>query len=254
MDLGVSLGGRIVLERIDLHMHCGELTALIGPNGSGKTTLLRTILGEVPFSGELQFIPFRADRRPPRVGYVPQRLEIDVLSPVSVLDLFAGALSRRPLCLGASRRIRAEAARSLALVDAADLIGERVGALSGGQLQRLLLALALTPVPEILLLDEPVAGMDRAGIERFYQTLSELRKTYDLSILLVSHDLMAAGAVADRMLFLHGGTILCDGIPREVLADGRVQRALGFDRDAGRLPVEPGKHEVHADEPGEERR
>jgi zinc transport system ATP-binding protein len=90
-----------------------------------------------------------------------------------------------------------------------------------------MLALALTPNPELLLLDEPLAGMDQAGIEMFYQTVSRMRAQYDLSILLVSHDLMAAAAVADRMVLLNR-TVLCDGPPHEVLLDPRIKRTFGF--------------------------
>jgi len=231
VDLGVTLGGKPILQHINLHMHCGELTVLIGPNGAGKTTLLRTLLGEVPHTGSLEFIPFKAHRRAPRVGYVPQKLEIDPLSPLSVLDLFASATSGWPLWLGARRNVREAAARSLAMVEAAHLLRDKVGELSGGQLQRVLLALALTPAPDILLLDEPLSGIDQAGSRLFYETLSDLRTKHDLAILLISHELQVVGNLADRMLFLHDRTILCGGTPWDVLADERVRATLGFDRD-----------------------
>ena len=227
VDVGVTLGSCRILEHINLHMHCGELMALIGPNGAGKTTLLRAILGELPHTGELHFVPFRADKRPPRIGYVPQKLEMDSLAPVSVQDLFAGTLSRRPVWLGSSRNLRKTAVDALAKVRAENLLDKKLGTLSGGELQRVLLALALSPVPDILLLDEPVAGIDQAGISLFYQTISELRTTYDLSILLISHDLPAAARVANRMIFLNK-TILCDGAPREVLAREEVKKTFGL--------------------------
>ena len=168
-NLGVTLGHTCILEQVNLHMHCGQLTGLIGPNGGGKTTLLRAMLGELPHSGELEFLPVgRPLRRGrPVIGYVPQRLELDVRAPISVLDLFAAATSNFPVWLGVRRAVAETAARSLALVGASDLLDRRLGQLSGGQLQRVLLALALTPVPEILLLDEPVSGVDPAGLELF---------------------------------------------------------------------------------------
>jgi len=245
-NFSVKIGRRLILDNINLHLHCGEMVALIGLNGAGKTTLLRAIMGEVPHRGELRFIPFKAGQRAPLVGYVPQKLEIDSSSPVTVLDLFCGALSFRPLLLGYGKNCRPQAQKALALVGAEELIQERIGALSGGQLQRVLLALALTPLPDILLLDEPLTGVDKAGIERFYETLANLRRTYDLSILLVSHDLLAVGAVADRMLFLHQGRIECEGTPREVLQNSWVRTVLGFERETvGRLPLPKAKPDLH---------
>ena len=229
VDVGVKLGDTPILERINLHMHCGELTALIGPNGGGKTTLFRALVGELPHSGALRFIHHGnvENARPLRIGYVPQKLELDATSPTTVLDLFAGATSRWPLWLWVPRQVREEARRVLTVVGAESLLTRKLAQLSVGQLQRVLLALALTPVPELLLLDEPMAAMDQAGIELFYQTVSQLRQHYDLSILLVSHDLLAAGRVADRMLFLNR-TILCDGLPREVLTSPCIRETFGI--------------------------
>ena len=229
VDFGVALRGTPVLERINLHMHCGELTAVIGPNGAGKTTLLRALVGDLPHTGALRFVHRGdvEDSRPLRIGYVPQKLDLDASAPTTVLDLFATATSRWPVWLGARRRLRATADQALAVTDAQYLLRRKLCELSVGQLQRVLLALALVPVPEILLLDEPVAALDQSGIERFYQTVSRLRKAYDLSILLVSHDLTAAARVADRMVLLNR-TILCDGSPRAVLLDPLIRQTFGF--------------------------
>lgn len=225
----MSLRGTAVLERINLHMHCGELTAVIGPNGAGKTTLLRAIIGDLPHTGALRFVHGGnvEDSRPLRIGYVPQKLDLDATAPTTVLDVFVAATCRWPVWLGARRRVRETAERALASVDAAYLLRRKVCEISVGQLQRVLLALALVPLPELLLLDEPVAGLDQAGIERFYQTVSQLRQAYDLSILLVSHDLLAVARVADRMLLINR-TILCDGPPRDVLLDPRIRETFGF--------------------------
>ncbi len=229
VEFGVALRGVPVLERINLHMHCGELTAVIGPNGAGKTTLLRALIGEVPHEGALRFIHQGSveDTKPLRIGYVPQRLDIDRSAPSTVLDLFAGALSRWPLWAGIRGRLREATRGQLALVGAETLLERKLSELSGGQLQRVMLALALAPNPELLLLDEPMAGLDQAGTARFYQTVSEMRTRYDLSILLVSHDLMAVAAVADRMILLNR-TILCDGSPRDVLLDPMIRQTFGL--------------------------
>jgi len=242
VDFGVTLRGRSVLEGIGLHMHCGELTSLIGPNGAGKTTLLRAMVGELPHTGTLRFIHRGSieNTTPLRIGYVPQKLELDRTSPTTVLDLFAGALTRWPLWVGTRKAVRNEALEKLALVGAEALLTRRISEISVGQLQRVLLALALSPIPELLLLDEPVAALDQGGMERFYQTVSQMRTEYDLSILLVSHDLTSAAQFADRMILLNR-TVLCDGPPREVLLNPLIRQTFGFgfteQEIAGRRPV-----------------
>jgi zinc transport system ATP-binding protein len=227
VDFGVQVGSTVILEGINLHIHCGELTVLVGPNGAGKTSLFRAMLGELPHRGELRYVQAGGDTpfRRPAIGYVPQRLEVESGAPVSVLDLFAAGTCRWPVWLGRSRRLRAQALAALALVDATDLLDRRLGQLSGGQLQRVLLALALLPPPDLLLLDEPVSGVDTAGTERFYRLVSQLRHDYDLSIILVSHDLQEAAGVADRMILLNR-TIVCDGPPAEVMADPRLRETF----------------------------
>ena len=238
VNFAVTLGGGRVLENINLHMHCGELTAVIGPNGGGKTTLLRAIVGELPHDGLLQFI--HGDRsenaRLLRTGYVPQKLDLDAGAPTTVLDLFTGATTRWPVWLGAPRRVRAQARERLSVVGAEHLLDNRLGGLSGGELQRVLLALALAPAPELLLLDEPVSGVDQAGMTMFYQMVSKLRERYDLAILLVTHDLLAAARVADRMLVVNR-TILLDGRPRDVLSDPLMKQLFGFSIAEPELPL-----------------
>ena len=235
VDVGVHLGNYHALEQVNLHVHCGELTAIIGPNGAGKTTLLRAIMGELSHTGELIFqsATDSADRKRPRIGYVPQRIEIDASAPLTVLDLFAAAGTRWPLWLCYPKRIREEAGKALACVGAEDLLERRLGNLSCGQLQRVLLALALNPVPELLLLDEPLAGLDHAGTAQFYEIVSGLRRFMDLSILLVSHDLNAAASIADRMVFINKRSLLYDGTPVEVLNQPEVRKAFGLDVPAG---------------------
>src|SRR5438034_1440382 len=157
--VSVALSGHRVLEDISLHLHCGELTTLVGPNGAGKSTLLRVLLGEVSHSGNIHFLPVFGHGRKdaPAVGYVPQQLDFDRFSPMSVQDVFACALSRWPVVLWHSRTDRQRTCEALAAVDAKHLIDRKLGQLSGGELQRVLLALSLTPVPNLLLLDDPIS-------------------------------------------------------------------------------------------------
>ena len=228
--IGVTLSGNRVLEDVSLHLHCGELTTLVGPNGAGKSTLLRTLLGEIAHSGRIHFLPVFGHGREdaPAIGYVPQLLEFDRFSPISVQDAFSSALSRWPVVLWHSRRDRSTAREALAAVHAEHLIGRKLGELSGGELQRVLLALSLTPVPNLLLLDEPVSGIDLPGREMFYRTVSELRRQFDLAILMVSHDLAGVTAVSDRIVFLNR-RIVCSGTPAEVIANPEVRRTFGLD-------------------------
>ena len=226
--IGVRHNGKAALEDVDLHLHCGELTAVVGENGAGKTTLIKCLLGEIPHEGEVHFLD-AAHRRPdsPVIGYVPQHSSFDKDAPVSVLDLFAASLAERPACLGVSRSVRGAALEGLRRTGAEDLIDRRVGTLSGGELQRVLLGLALTPVPNILVLDEPLSGVDHSGRAQFYELLSRLRREYDFAVLLVSHDLAALARFADRMVFLDR-RIVCEGPPAEVLRDPRVREAFSL--------------------------
>ncbi len=228
-DIGVRYHGVPVLEEINLHLHCGELTAVIGENGAGKTTLIRCLLGEIPHQGEVHFLD-AAHRRPdsPVIGYVPQHLSFDRESPVRVVDLFAAALSSRPACLGVSSAVRAQALEGLSRTGAEHLARRLLGTLSGGELQRVLLGLALTPVPNLLVLDEPVSGVDHRGREKFYALLSQLRREYDLAVLLVSHDLATLSRFADRLVFLDR-RVVCEGTPSQVLQDPRVRQAFSLE-------------------------
>jgi zinc transport system ATP-binding protein len=228
-DFGVVRGNYEILRDVNLHIHCGDLTALIGPNGAGKSTLLKAMLGEIPHTGELLFLDEKNKRTGrPLIGYVPQKLDFDNSSPTSVFDLFASARSNLPVWFFHSRQEAEKARQSLANVQAEHLINRRLGALSGGELQRVLLALALDPVPDLLLLDEPVSGIDHNGLQLFYKTVSELRRNYDLSIILVSHDLSLVAQYADRVVLLNNKTVECSGTPKEVFTDSKVVDLFGI--------------------------
>jgi zinc transport system ATP-binding protein len=227
-NFNVVRGGATILKNVNIHVHCGEFTALIGPNGAGKSTLLKAILGEVKHTGTLHYLDEKGlHSSHPLIGYVPQYLNFDISTPTSVLDLFQACLIKLPAFLYNPKRLRQRVAASLESVKAEYLIDRRLGALSGGELQRVLLALALSPVPDILLLDEPVSGIDNSGLELFYDTVSTLRENYDLSIILVSHDLEMVAKHADRVILLNG-TVVLSGTPAEVFADSRTRELLGL--------------------------
>lgn len=216
-QVSVQLGGNTIVKDVSLHVHCGEMVALIGPNGAGKSTILKAILGQLPYEGVISFsVPGIRHRKPPRIGYVPQSPAFDAGDPFSVADLFSCCMGKRPAFLGQSCTMRNKVLACLARVDACHLIDKKVGALSGGELQRVLLALALEPLPNILILDEPLSGVDVTGHHELMDMLDELRKTYDLSILITTHDFGILPKYADQVVLIDS-TVLAHGKPEAVL-------------------------------------
>lgn len=226
-NLSVKFGNNTVLDKVNMHIHCGELTAIIGPNGAGKSTLFKAVIGEIPHSGTIRFTDFenRQTTRP-KIGYIPQYLETDRNSPISVSDLFAVSSSLRPAWLGASRHSQSEASSFLERVESRHLLDRRLGALSGGELQRVLLALALRSNPDILLFDEPVSGVDKKGLEIFYSIIDRIRKNYDLTIIIISHDHANIAKYADRFILLNK-TVLASGKPAEVMTSNEYRNIFG---------------------------
>ena len=230
-DLSVKLGNDTILDNISLHAHCGEMIAVIGPNGAGKSTLLKAILGQQEHTGVISFsVPGQRNRKP-MIGYVPQSPTFDPGDPMTVADLFACCMSKRPAFLGLSKKMRTKVIECLQRVDAPDLIDKRVGTLSGGELQRVLLALALEPLPNILILDEPLSGVDVEGMSTLMDMLDEIRQVYDLSILMTTHDFGMLEIYTDQVILMDK-TILCQGTPTEVLSSEEFQRV--FHRKGGR--------------------
>ncbi|MEV5610179.1 metal ABC transporter ATP-binding protein [Streptomyces sp. NPDC052225] len=210
-----ELGGRPVLRGIDLTVGRGEVVALLGANGSGKSTAVRSIIGQVPLTGgeiELFGTPRRRFKQWARVGYVPQRTTAAGGVPATVAEVVSsGRLSRARL--GVLRKAdRAAVARALDLVGMADRAKDSVDALSGGQHQRVLIARALAAEPELLIMDEPMAGVDLASQEILAATLREQVAT-GASVLLVLHELGPLEPLIDRAVVLRDGCVLHDGPP-----------------------------------------
>ena len=224
-NLCVHFGSNTVLENINMHIHCGEMVALIGPNGAGKSTLLKAILGQQDYSGIISFsVPGQRNKRA-RIGYVPQSPVFDPGDPVTVADLFSCCMSKRPAFLGVSKNMREKILCCLQRVQAADLIDKRIGNLSGGELQRVLLALALEPLPNVLILDEPLSGVDVEGIESLMEMLDEIRKDYDLSILMTTHDIGILHKYADQV-YLIDKSVIKSGTPAEVLSSNSFHQVF----------------------------
>lgn len=210
---GVSLAfrGTPVLDSVDVHVHRGEIVTLVGPNGAGKTTLVRVLIGLL-----------RADagtvRKAPglTLGYMPQKVHVDPVLPLSVRRLMT--LTRRAPAAG----VRA----ALAEARAGHLENKAVAELSGGELQRVLLARALLGNPDLLVLDEPTQGVDQTGQAEFYELVRRIRDRHDCGILMISHDLHVVMAATDRVICLQRH-VCCAGAPRAVAGNPEYRRLFG---------------------------
>ena len=226
-NFSVQVGELTIFQDVNFTLNCGELTALIGPNGAGKSTLLKSILGEVEHKGKLNYFDAKGEHLKPVIGYVPQTLKFDATSPTSVLDLFMACLTWKPVWLFPEKIFRDRVTKNLRRVKAEHLIDRRLGALSGGELQRILLALALDPLPDLLLLDEPVSGVDAAGMEIFYELAAKLCAEEDMAILLISHDLEQVKKYADQVILLNK-KILKIGTAEEVFQSQEMKKIFYF--------------------------
>lgn len=210
--LSLKKSSRTILDQIDIDLMPGEIVTVIGPNGAGKTSLVRVLLGiEPPTDGTLQ-------RRPGLViGYVPQRFDIDRAIPMTV---------ERFLMLSSELRDSAIRAKALEDVGAPRLGDRQFSDLSGGELQRVLIARALLRNPQLLVLDEPVQGVDFAGEAELYTLISSLRSTRGMGVLLVSHDLHVVMAQSDKVICLNRH-VCCSGVPSSVAQHPEYARLFG---------------------------
>ncbi len=213
-SLAVDAGGRRVLHDVDFTIEPSEIVTVVGPNGAGKSTFVRALIGALrPSGGRLRRM------RGLKIGYVPQRLAVDATMPMTV-ERFLNLPRRRP---------RKDVADALARVGADGLERQQMATLSGGQLQRVLLARALADRPHLLVLDEPTQSLDQPAIAAFYRLLADVRHDLGCAVLLVSHDLNVVMGASDRVICLNGH-ICCQGTPTFVTAAPEY-RAL-FGRDA----------------------
>ena len=214
--LGVAFADQVVLSDINLHIHCGSLNVIIGKNGAGKSTLIKAMLNDVAHTGEIEFRDTKDGRMQKlRIGYVPQSINIEKNSPISVYDMMASYESHYPVFLPKRKQMYEKIRKALRVFEAGDLIDKKVCHLSGGQLQRVLLSMAIMDEPNLLLLDEPISGIDQNGMELFYKTVDYLKKHYDLAVILISHDLDYVAKYADKVILLDK-TVLKQGTAKEV--------------------------------------
>lgn len=226
-NLCVNRDGQIILDHVTALAPCGSATVIVGPNGAGKTTLLRCLLGEIPYSGRIQFIGFNGEiENHPLLGYVPQQLHTDAQLPLRVYEFLSMGVERKPLWLGCSAKNKKRARNLLELVGAEKLENKRLGELSGGEMRRVLLASALGRRPGLLVLDEAEAGVDYRGERMFWQLLDQSRKELGFTLLMVSHNLPLAAHYATHVLCIKTG-LIAQGAPRSTLTAPTLLELFG---------------------------
>lgn len=222
--LTVRRGNRTILDSVDFHIDRGEIVTFVGPNGSGKTTLLRALIGAIPSEGQIKRVPNLS------IGYVPQKLEIDPSLPLTVM---------RFLCIP-KRHPLAEVEAALEAGGAGYIAKSSMADLSGGQLQRVLLARAILHKPDLLILDEATQGLDQPGEASFYQQIEDVRTRLGCAVLMVSHDLHVVMAASDRVICLNGH-VCCHGTP-DIVASAPEYRALFGSGTGGALALYRHQH------------
>jgi zinc/manganese transport system ATP-binding protein len=257
--IGVRLGGRQILRDVSFAVRPGEFTGLIGPNGAGKTTLLKVILGlQPPTAGRVLLDGKPRPRRPGSViGYVPQKIVVDPDMPLRARDVVALGLDGHRLGLPLPSRARRERVdEALAAVDAERYADARVGELSGGEQQRVLIAHAVISRPRLLLLDEPLANLDLRSEQGIVSVLARLAREYSIAVLISAHDMNPLMAETDTIVYVAAGKVASGrtdeviqpevlsalyGSPVDVLrVHGRVLVISGHERDPAHHPIETG--------------
>lgn len=242
-DVWVTYHETLALRAVDMRIEDGEFLGLIGPNGSGKTTLIKVILGLVkPDRGKVEVFgvpPDSLGAKHQLIGYVPQRSQGDWSFPVSVAEVvMMGRYGRIGLFKRPSSVDREVAMKALEDVQMQDFAQRQLAELSGGQQQRVLIARALATEPRLLLLDEPAAGVDAYGEERFYELLKRLKDLQGLTIVIVTHDIAVVSAHVEKLACLNQ-TLYMHAPPAEVITAGTLEKVYGCEVELlahGRIP------------------
>lgn len=215
--LRVSFDDAVILDDLSFDIPNGKITAIIGPNGSGKTTLLRAILGLVPHRGSIAFSGKSLRQAHAQIGYVPQRFDFDRTFPLTVNEFLN--LYRRTTGNSAENVVREVGLQK-------SILNKKLGTLSGGQLQRIMIAQAIINNPTLLFLDEPSTGIDVAGEAALYDILAHLKDTHGATIVLVSHDLSMLADVVDHVIAVNR-KLICVGTPQKALTPKRLTELYG---------------------------
>lgn len=235
-DVRLSFSGRKILDGVSFEIHRGEFTGLIGSNGVGKTTLLRIVLGlQRPGTGEVRVLGAPLSRRSRSVGYVPQKVILDPDVPLRARDLVALGLDGHRFGFGRRTEQQHERVdKILCDVDAEHFANSRVGSLSGGEQQRILIAHALVSQPKLLLLDEPLANLDPKSVQEIVALLHRVSSDHDVAILLSAHEINALLPVMDRVVYLTEGRA-ASGTTDEVVRSDVLSKLYGHHVDVLKL-------------------
>ncbi|MEP7314063.1 MAG: metal ABC transporter ATP-binding protein [Pseudomonadota bacterium] len=213
-DVNLTLGNTQILEDITFSIRAGTIHCIVGANGGGKTSLVRSLVGQMPHSGRIS-IQWQDGRV---TGYVPQSLDFDKSLPITVMDFMAMTCQRRPVFLGVSRPQRKLIEGALDRLGLAGKHNAKLGSLSGGERQRVLFAQALIPEPALLVLDEPMTGLDLAGKEILEGAIRDFAGAGG-TVVWINHDIVQVNEIADSLTYINR-RVLLDGAPGEVLAGG----------------------------------
>ncbi|MDD4309353.1 MAG: metal ABC transporter ATP-binding protein [Candidatus Cloacimonetes bacterium] len=225
-DITVVLGGNTILDNVTASVPKGSSTAIVGPNGAGKTTLLMALLGQIPYKGKISIASAESGDQP-RIGYVPQRLNFDRAMPLTVMEFMVMGVQRMPLWFGVRNKNYSKAMSLLSMVKLDGLEKRKIGVLSGGEIQKLLLALALGQNPDLLVLDEPAAGVDYQGESVFCELLEGLRQKHGFTQLMVSHDLATVTYHATHVICMNK-KVAAEGKPEDVLTNETLKAVFGI--------------------------
>lgn len=217
-NLNVTFGNNQVLKNITANIAPEEVVAIIGPNGSGKTTLLRAILGLVPYTGTIKILNKPVKQILNQIGYVPQRFNFDRTFPITVNEFLT-------LCTCKHHKQKS-IDKSLKELEIAKLKDQMIGTLSGGQMQRVLIASAIIHEPKILLFDEPTSGIDIEGVKDFYSIIKHLNENHKTTVLMISHEISMVYKFAHKILCLNKG-LVCHGKPSEALTSDVLKKLYG---------------------------
>jgi manganese/iron transport system ATP-binding protein len=233
-NLAIRYNGRLALEDISFHLHQGERIAVVGPNGAGKSTLFKVIAGVLqPNSGEVNIFGSRP-RGHNCIAYIPQRSQVDWNFPVSVADVvMMGRSAKLGLLNWPHKKDWEHVRHALDVVELSDLAGRQIGQLSGGQQQRMFIARALAQEAELMLMDEPLSGLDTPAQEGLLDLLDTLRNQ-NVTVMVATHDLDQAARHFERIMLLNHRVIAFD-VPQKVMQTEYLLQAYG-----GRLKIDRG--------------
>jgi zinc transport system ATP-binding protein len=214
-NVGVKLGGNVILSGVDFSASEKEIIALIGPNGAGKTMLIKAILGLVPSSGKIEIFGEERSLSVGKIGYVPQRFSFDRSFPITVHEFISLTAKGESDKMGILKEFGLER-----------LHDRQIGSLSGGEMQRVLVARAVMDRPKLLLLDEATSGIDVEGVKDFYEMIEIARSRYGMTIVMISHEINAVYKFADRIVCLNRNMV-CYGKPDEALTPETIEKLYG---------------------------